>query len=115
MKSIYPGTGDPNVRLGSGGVCPPGRVRMRHQRTCPLQPDQRTSLDYQAPKTWRNIYSQVLVSNTWRKVYLVFRSDGKDRRSVQEQYYHGFLGRHTSNAKHITQPETGVITAANPT
>lgn len=42
-------------------------------------------------------------------------NDGKDRRSVQEQYYHGLPGSHTFNAKHITQPETGVITAANPT
>ena len=115
MRAILPGTGNPNVRSGSGGVCPLGRVRMRYQRNCPLQPGQGNSLNFQAPKTWRNIYSQVLVSNTWRKVYLVFRSDGKDRRSVQEQYYHGFLGRHTSNAKHITQPETGVITAAYPT
>jgi hypothetical protein len=67
MRAIAPGTGDPNVRLGSGGVCPLGRVRMGHQRTCPLQPVQHISLDSQAPKTWQNIYSQDVVSNTWRK------------------------------------------------
>jgi hypothetical protein len=41
---------------------------------------------------------------------LVFSSDGEDRRSAQERYYHGLLGRHTFSAKHITQPETDVIT-----
>ena len=47
--------------------------------------------------------------------YLVSKNDGKDRLGVQERYYRGLLGRHTFNAKHITRPETGVITAANPT
>ena len=43
--------------------------------------------------------------------YLVFIVDGKDRRSAQERYHHGLLGRHTFSAKHITQPETDVTTA----
>ena len=46
---------------------------------------------------------------------LVSRRHGEDRRSIQEPYHHGLSGRHTSNAEHITQPETDVITAANST